>query len=245
MAIGTAYFDASGKKESEVLVVAGYLSPISIWLKFEKDWKFCLAWYGISALHMKDFAHSRGGFASWKYNDSLRARFLGDLLRIIQENVDNSFACAVRMSEYAEVDQQYCLREWAHPYAIAGALCIRKVKLWASKYGYDISAIDHVFEDGDEGKGDLFKLSSTYLSVDPIFKPKKASVVFQAADLIAYEHYKANLTIIKMDEEKVDVGVLRIPFQQLAGIPGSADWGVVLKENLVETCQKYNVATRR
>lgn len=69
-------------------------------------------------------------------------------------------------------------------------------------------------------------------------------MAFQAADLIAYEHYKANLKILEMGEGVVDAGDLRIPFQSLAGIPGSMEWGVVLKENLIESCQRYNVPLR-
>jgi len=114
---------------------------------------------------------------------------------------------------------------------------------WANKWEHDISAIDQIFENGDEGKGDLFRLSSTLLSVDPIFKPKEWSVAFQAADLIAYEHYKANLKLV--DSQRGDELALRIPFISLSEIPGSADWGVVLKENLLDTCQKYGVAPRQ
>jgi hypothetical protein len=244
MAIGTAYFDASGKKELPVLVVAGFLSPTLVWLRFEKEWKRSLAWYGISALHMKDFAHSTGEFAPWKGEEKLRARFLGDLLRIIKEHVDNSFATAVYMRDYAEIDQEYCLREWAHPYAIAGTHCIAKIHAWAAEFGLDFSKIDHVFETGDEGKGDLFKLAYEHVSVDPIFKPKEWSVAFQAADLIAYEHFKANLKVLDMGEGMAGIDDLRIPFQSLITIPGSMQWGVVLKDDLIRNCVKYGIPKR-
>jgi hypothetical protein len=61
-----AYFDASGHKESPALVVAGFESTTVSWSRFERDWKFCLAWYGVSALHMKDFTASWREFASWR-----------------------------------------------------------------------------------------------------------------------------------------------------------------------------------
>lgn len=242
--IGTAYFDASGKKESQVLVVAGFLSPIYQWLKFERDWKFCLAWYGVSALHMKYYAHSAGDFESWKGNESLRKRFLGDLIRIIKDHVDNSFAVAVHMQDYEEADVQYCLREWAHPYALAGAHCIGMVKAWAEKFDHNFSLLDYVFENGDEGKGNLFDLSSRHLSIDPIFKPKEWSVAFQAADLIAYEHYKANLKILEAGDGLVGVEDLRAPFQSLVSIPGSLQWAVMRTPEIVENCQRYGVSLR-
>lgn len=244
MMIGTAYFDASGKKESQALVLAGFLSHPVEWLKFETDWKYCLAWYGKTQLHMKHYAHSEGEYSVWKGDEPLRRRFLGDLIRVIKDNLGNSFAIALHMAEYAEVDRKYRLREWAHPYALVGVHIIGAVKAWAIKYQHDVSMIDHVFEAGDEGKGDLFRLSSTHLGIDPIFKPKEASVAFQAADLIAYEHYRANQKILGVGEEMIDVGAFRIPFQLLSGVPGSMEWGLLLKQNIIDDCQRYGVPLR-
>jgi hypothetical protein len=242
--IGTAYFDSSGKKESPALVVAGFFAPTVEWMKFEKDWKYCLAWYGISSLHMKDYAHSTGEFSSWKGNEVLRKRFIRDLIRIIKDHVDNSFAVAVHMPDYREVDRQYRLREWAHPYAVAGILCMDLIKAWTQEFGYDFSLIDYVFENGDEGKGNLFNLASEHLLIDPIFKCKDASVAFQAADFIAYEHYKVNLRVVSEGTAAMDIDDLRVPFQSLIGIPGSRYWGVIQKQEIIEHCRRYNVPLR-
>src|SRR5665213_3418480 len=103
--------------------------------------------------------------------------------------------------------------------------------------------IDHVLETGDEGKGDLSRLSYSHLLIDPIFKPKASSVAFQAADLIAYEHYKANLKVLDLIDEGV-VDEFRIPFKLLAGIPGSADWGILDKEHIEIYCQRNRVPLR-
>ena len=145
MAMLTAYLDASGKKETTVLVVAGFISPTSYWLKFEKEWKYCLAWYGKSELHMKNFAHSVGEYVGWKNDEAPRKHFLKDLIGVIKENSDNSFAMALHMSDYAEVNSRYRLEDWAHPYALAGLHCLGVIKSWAIKYGYDASMIEHVF----------------------------------------------------------------------------------------------------
>jgi hypothetical protein len=243
--IGTAYLDASGGKESPALVVAGFLSPTVHWLRFERDWKYCLAWYGVSALHMKHYAHSVGDFSSWKGDEGLRKRFLGDLIRIIKGHVDNSFAVAVHMPDYREVDCEYKLHEWAHPYAVAGVHCMNLIKLWARQYGYDFSLVDYVFESGDEGKGNLFNLASEHLSIDPIFKCKETSVAFEAADLIAYEHYRVNLKLIEKAPGTLDIGGFRRPFQSLVGIPGSMQWAVIQKQELLEHCRRYSVPVRQ
>jgi len=95
--VGTAYFDGSGGKESPVVVVAGFFAPSGAWLKLERDWKQCLAWHGLTELHMKNFAHSVDQYASWKGDEKRRKRLLGDLLRVIRDHVDNSLAVAVLM----------------------------------------------------------------------------------------------------------------------------------------------------
>ena len=100
------------------------------------------------------------------------------------------------------------------------------------------------FEEGDEGKGNLFQLSSKHLLIEPIFKKKEASVVFQAADLIAYEHYKANLKVRELIEKGTEIEDFRIPFKQLAAIPGSADWGILDKKHIELDCIRHNVSPR-
>ncbi len=77
------------------------------------------------------------------------------------------------------------------------------------------------------------------------------SVAFQAADLIAYEHYKANLKVqkanLKIQDAALDMArldELRLPFRSLASVPGSNEWGVVMECNLIETCERYRVPLR-
>ncbi len=171
--IGTAYFDASGEKESPVVVVAGFLAPTVSWIEFEKEWKACLNKDSVSGLHMKSFAHSTGEYSTWKNDEPRRQSFLSDLMGIIKTYADSSLATAVNMVDYRAVDKIYRLSEWAHPYAIAGAHCVAKIQKWGNKSNYDSSAIDFVFEDGDEGKGDLFQSASKHLAVNPIFKKKE------------------------------------------------------------------------
>jgi hypothetical protein len=66
------------------------------WLFFEKDWKEVLARYGVSSLHMKEFAHSRGEFCSWKDNKIKRQSFLSLLIATIRARVHHSFVASTR-----------------------------------------------------------------------------------------------------------------------------------------------------
>lgn len=242
--VGTAYFDGSGGKESPVIVVAGFFAPIGAWLKFERDWEKTLAWHGISELHMKHFAHSLGEYVAWKDDEPRRRRLLGDLLRVIKEHVDNSVAVAVLMEDYREIDKQYCLHEWAHPYALAGAHCMEKIRVWSKQFGYDFQQFDFIFERGDEGQTDLARLASKVFSVDPIFKPKEHNVAFQAADLIAYEHYKAHVKLLPEPDGTMGIEDFRIPFQSLVSVPGSAEWSYVDRGNILGDCAKHAVPLR-
>lgn len=84
MAHFTMIFDGSGSPDGTVaLVVAGLVGKSEQWLELEKDWKRCLDGFGVSALHMKDFAHSQGGFKAWKGDEQRRRRFLARLINII------------------------------------------------------------------------------------------------------------------------------------------------------------------
>src|SRR5215831_17772262 len=80
----TAYFDGSGSPaDTAAVVVAGFVAPVDQWVDFERNWNECLKHFGVSALHMREFAHSRGEFSSWKGNETKRRHFLGRLITII------------------------------------------------------------------------------------------------------------------------------------------------------------------
>jgi len=122
---------------------------------------------------------------------------------------------------------------------------MEKIRVWARQYGYEFKDFDFVFERGDEGQADLARIASQLLSVDPIFKPKSHSVAFQAADLIAYEHYKAHVKLLPEPDGTMGIEDLRIPFQSLVSIPGSAEWSFVDRDNLLGDCVLHGVAKRK
>ena len=63
----TAYFDGSGSAaDTPVVAVAGFIATSVQWVEFERNWKDACSAFGVSALHMKDYAHSRREFESWK-----------------------------------------------------------------------------------------------------------------------------------------------------------------------------------
>jgi len=57
------YFDVSGTRlDSDIISVAGFVSDVQQWLKFEEEWREVLGEFGVPYLHMRKFAHFKGPF---------------------------------------------------------------------------------------------------------------------------------------------------------------------------------------
>jgi hypothetical protein len=66
----TVYFDESGSPDdTAALVVAGFVAQSEQWIEFERNWSTVLSVFGVSSIHMKDFAHSVREYSSWKGDD--------------------------------------------------------------------------------------------------------------------------------------------------------------------------------
>lgn len=111
MAMFSVYFDASGKPNNRVVTVAGAVSTIKKWVRFESEWKAILTDAGVKTFHATDFAASLGEFEGWKGKRERRSKFLHDLGEAIRRNVNKMFAISVEMSAWESVDQMYHLKE--------------------------------------------------------------------------------------------------------------------------------------
>jgi hypothetical protein len=231
LAAFTAYFDGSGcasDPNSPVLAVAGFIADVDEWIEFEHYWKKVCSDFGVSALHMKEFAHSKGEFVSWKGDQPKRNLFMSRLVNVIRHNVRNSFAALVVLKDYVEMEEKYQGVDM-RAYSLAACTCVNKVKRWAKRQKVDESTIAYVFEDGDEDQDNFKKLAKLYCQVTPIPLPKAQSVAFQAADLLAYEYLKANKKIYEFPPGTFADTDLRMCIQELMKIPNgknSDDWGI-------------------
>ena len=189
----SAYFDESGTKaDTAAVVVAGFVAPREQWVAFEKDWQRILSMFKMTRLHMKEFAHSTGEYATWKGNESRRREFLRRLIGTLKVRAHHSFACAVLMEDYRRVDSRYKLHEVISPYTMAARTCVGKVREWPKLFNVSENTITFFFEDGSEDKTDLKRRMKRDGLPDPVFLAKNESVVFQAADMLAYEHLLGN-----------------------------------------------------
>lgn len=239
MAMFTVYFDASGSPDQGVaLSVAGFIAPVEQWIEFDKNWRAALNAYGVSELHMKEFAPGSGEFASWKNDKRRRRLFLERLINIIKTRVHHSFVNCVMLEHHHKVGQMYPLLQGWKPFAFAGNTCIDKVKHWAQNRNVPQEQIRYVFEDGDKDKGELIKRCEIHHGLIPTFLKKKQSTAFQAADLLAYEHRLANKKIYESGIGTLAMSDLRRSLQALDDISHSAeDWGVSDEEALLKFCQ--------
>jgi hypothetical protein len=244
-----SYFDGSGSPDDTVaVVVGGFVAPAEQWAEFERNWNECLRDFGVSGLHMRDFAHSRGEFSAWKGDEERRRRFLARLISIIQTRVRHSFASAVRMEDYRKVDAKYCLREFSKPYTLAGCTCIASLSRWWGKWRKPDDSIALVFEDGDLDKGDLARVVGEHFIANLTFLPKKQCLQFQAADLLAYEHLKVNAQLGEREPGVLSEDELRYPLRRLSEIPGGrsgVDWGVHMGDDMTESCIRQRIPLRQ
>jgi hypothetical protein len=154
----TCYFDASGGKDAGVTIVSGWIGQIPQWEQFDSDWRPLLAKYGVPYFHMKEYAHSKGPFESWKGQENKRANFLRLAAETIANRVYRGFCCVVEHSVHAEVNREYKLKEAVgNPYCLAARTCIAKANLWLRKSQRGIP-VQYVFDEGDKGAGALVEI---------------------------------------------------------------------------------------
>jgi hypothetical protein len=159
MAMLTAYFDASGKDRLPVLTVAGFISHVKKWDRFEGEWRRILTRYGVSEMHMTDFASSRGQFCAWKGQTEKRRAFISELASCVKRNVNKGFSCSVVAADYRKVNREYRLsEEFGSPYELCGGSCLGGVLKWALNKKINPTSVVVCIEDGDDGKGGLMDL---------------------------------------------------------------------------------------
>ena len=244
----TLYSDAAGGKDHGFIVVAGYLSTLDRWNSFAEHWKILLATYDVPYFHMKEFAQSKGPFTTWKNDEPKRARFLSKAADIIVGHVCRSFAHAVGFSLFDRMNRRFYLKEHVGcPYSLAGISCAARARQILQR-----NDVTYVFEDGDEGKGDLLRIMHEEGFPNPVFFPSRDQkrknhsvrgvIQLQAADFAAYELRK----MFKDDpNEEWPLERYRKSLLALNRVPtDSEDWGSYTEANMVRLCRNKNIPRR-
>ncbi len=220
----TSYFDASGRDEHAVIIVAGYISTVAKWDRFDRDWRKVIARkeFDVPYFHMMKFAHSVGVFEGWKGDEPRRRRFINALLTVLSRYARAGFACMIKQAIWDSLDGVYPLHEtYGRPFALAGRDCVNKAHHWGEVlHHYKRSEIKSVFEAGDPGKGDLMRVIEEAQKPVPLFeygRPKPelehpGTPALQAADFAAWELLKAIIS----GKEQAPMHEFRISLQKLA-----------------------------
>ena len=244
----SSYFDGSGDKESQpVQVVAGFVSTVKKWARFETDWNALLKANRVSALHMTDYVSSQGEFADWKGDTARRRQFQEALTACMKRNVNKLFASGLMIEDYDAINRAYCLNEFVgSPFAVCGHQSLVKLYRWADRKKLNSKHILAFFENGDKDKGDFQKwakaLSLEWGYSEPGFLPKENAVQFQAADYAAWKYRIALQNARKPDLSIENAARLLESLGTLTSIPRNCT-GLDF-DSLKQYCEKRGVPRR-
>lgn len=200
MAFFNAYFDESGKDNSRILTLAGYIATKEQWDEFAREWSAVLKDEGVKIFHMKDFEN---GYGEFKEEDGwTRERKIAvqkKLIGIINRRTNIGIFSSVDLPDYEE-----CMRGWRReyygtPYTFLVKNCLSQVSLWAMHFRRR-EPIAYVIEHGagynheineafraafaNDIKREMMRLGSL------TFETKQRAIQLQAADMLAYEAWK-------------------------------------------------------
>lgn len=185
----TAYFDDSGTKDQETLLVGGYIATAREWESFNADWRLALAKKHIGEFKRADFNARQIG--SWPNPE--RDHFLADLAQIIHSYTKHAFSIHVSIPDWKRANEKYQMAEFhLYPYPLCARTCIKEVRMWCDENKYDKDEVEYVFDQGSQHSGHLIDL----LKLDGDEKLRKLAPVpavsekvhpIQAADYFAWE----------------------------------------------------------
>jgi Protein of unknown function (DUF3800) len=126
------YFDESGKPDDPhhsdlACVLAGYITNQDVWEKAEREWVSALDSFGLSYMHMKEFAHSQKHtpFESWEGNEARRAALLKSLCSVIRNNNLVCFNCVLHLPGFRQFNKD--CGQSLDPYAFAVHVIMQEV----------------------------------------------------------------------------------------------------------------------
>ena len=237
-----AYFDESGTHEgSKALVIAGWVSSVSQWKKFQAEWRQLLDEYDLDHFHMTDCENLRGQYQGWTQERKISA--IQQAHKIIVRRISIPIAVSLDYEAYDFLDKKYTIRGMTNevvrsPYTFCLEKCLSNIKRWADrKLLYSKKhQIEYIFEHGNSYRGEvttLFQKIEMDASIKRQFRVSKLEFgdkyVFplNAADMLAYETFKEmeNYHVPGFEERPLRksskrlVGQLNQEFMEFCGRP--------------------------
>src|SRR5438552_15987477 len=94
-----AYFDRSELPKYGIAVVAGYLSHVDLWDRFEPDLRNILRLEGLEFFHMADYVARQGPYNVWL--DRGRLKVIKQLISVIDHVRLFHFETDLRVTDFA------------------------------------------------------------------------------------------------------------------------------------------------
>jgi hypothetical protein len=194
-----AHFDGSGKKESPLLIVAGYLSTRPKWKAFRRAWNEALTNPdgSIEIFHATDFEAGRGAFTAEKgwtqeRRDSVRVELVDALLGA---DLDVGVVCSVSPKDYEEMITGWRFERCGTMYEYCAKGCLISAARWCQENKVD-QPIAYIVENGDEDQGRVQDAFTSTFRVEKnreffrlgtlTFATKDQVMQLQAADMLAF-----------------------------------------------------------
>jgi hypothetical protein len=244
----SAHFDASGTAEDNaVLTIAGCVSTVDRWVKFEPAWNKILTDDGLpkgTIFHMTDFVTCNRPFHIYRNKSEKKARLISNLVSCVAKHVCIAFSVDVVIEHYNGFDEHWCLHEtYGSPYSFAGLMAVQQTKVWLAKKKRK-QHVKFFFEKGDDCQDEFERFCLKLHGFKPLFIPKEEMVQFQPGDLIAWKHRTASTNAIIHGESgdivKLD-SILRSldPIRPLHGFSGVYD-----EAGIRRVCHKAGIKPR-
>lgn len=243
MTLFTAHFDESGTSDKALMTVAGCVSSIKKWVRFESEWNTLLHDAGLpdgTVFHMQEFAFGRDPYGQCFPTSVEKAKFFSQLVRCIRQNIHKAVSCAIALEDWERINRRYAVSEnLGYPYTICGRNCVGMVMRWANKKG---SPVEIFFEDGAVHRGQLKNILETEDGITAEFLTKDKMVQFQAADLLAWKNRKVLAPVFTGVKGHAAYESIMRSFAAIESIPHH--WAVHDHTSLERICIKANIPRR-
>lgn len=193
------YFDESGTHaDSEIAVVAGFVSNVTEWTKFSERWQSTLGEFGIEYFHMSEFENRQGRFAN--LGNETRKDLLQKLMEITQDHTFWSVSCTVIKQDVSKLLNKATRHVLGDVYGLAAMSCWSHLGAVLKE---NDAYMDCSMESGAYGSGMLKEIFDDESDnpewheenriVSLSFQDKRDFPPLQASDILAYEVYKQSL----------------------------------------------------
>jgi Protein of unknown function (DUF3800) len=203
MATLKVYSDDSGDEndpQHSFVAVAGYVSTVEKWPRFELEWNEILVGYEVPYLHMREWVNKDSKiYKHLKDDDERQASFFGDLAQCVKDNTVFSVNSVVKLADLREFNIESGLQLDAYAFGLYGCIVELREKCPDDEIEIIIDKIDKRYKRA--GLADQYARTDTFADLKPDLLPImplaksdsfKTVLPIQAADFLAWELRKVS-----------------------------------------------------